>query len=129
MEEVTTGIISVPLAQLVAILATEVEEEAVVMAAEAAEAVVAMGIIPAVIVCPSMESMFLIPSTVSPHTNGTSMATMVEDRFSVCMTVPIVNNLPLVEAEAVKEDARAVQLRPWRPGFKLSRQLPLLPHR
>ena len=59
IEEATTDNVSVLLAPLVAVLATEVEEEAqeaMVMAVEAAEAVEAEGIIPAPIMCPSMES-------------------------------------------------------------------------
>ena len=61
---------SVPLAQLVAVLATEAEEvavEAIIMAMEEAEAMVAKGTIPALIVCPSTESISLIPSAVSPQ--------------------------------------------------------------
>ena len=43
------------------------------MAVEAAMAVVAEGTIPALIVCPLMESMSLIPSAVSPQMNGTKL--------------------------------------------------------
>ena len=104
-EEETTGDMSVLLAQLVAVLATEVE-------VEAAKVVVAKGTIPVPIVCLSVESMSLIPSTVSPQMNGTSLATMAENRFSVCATAPTVSNLPLVETEAVKEEAGVVRLQP-----------------
>ena len=121
MEEVTTGIISVPLAQLVAILATEAEEEvaeAVAMISETAEAMEVMRTIPALIICPLMELMSLIPSTVSPQTNGTSLAAMIVNRFSACTAAPTLSGLLLEEAEAVKEEAGAMQLWPWRPGLK-----------
>ena len=118
---------SVPLAQLVAVLATEVEEEAVeavVMGKETAEAVVALGMLPAVIVCLSMELTSLIHSAASPQTNGIDLAAMAGNWFSACTTMPTVNKLG-----AVKEETGAAQLRPWKPRFKPSRWLPLLPHR
>ena len=102
------------LAQLVVVLVTEAEEvaeEAVVMAVEAAEAVVAKGIIPALIVFRSMESTSLIPSTVLPQMNGINLATMAANRCSACVTLSTVSSLLLEEAEAVKEEAGAVQLR------------------
>ena len=132
MEEATTDSVSVPLAQLVAILATEAEEEvaeAVAMISETAEAMEVMRTIPALIICPLMELMSLIPSTVSPQTNGTSLAAMIVNRFSACTAAPTlsgllleeaptVSSLLLEEAEAVKEEAGAMQLWPWRPGLK-----------
>ena len=101
-----------PLAQLVAVPATEAEEEAMVAVAMDMETAEAVGTISALIECPLTEWMSMIPSTVSPQMNGTSLATMAENRFSVCATAPTVSNLPLVETEAVKEEAGVVRLRP-----------------
>ena len=67
MEGATTGIMSVPLAQLVAVLATEAEEEATVVVAMAKETAEAMGTLSTVIMPPSMELTSLIPSAVSPQ--------------------------------------------------------------
>ena len=112
IEEATTDNVSVLLAPLVAVLATEVEEKAVVIVGEAAEAVEAVEIIPALIMCLLTEPMSLIPSAVSPQMNGTSLVTMVANRFSVCATALTVNSLSLEEAEVVKEEAGAAQSRP-----------------
>ena len=70
VEEATTDNVSVPLAPMAAVLATEADKEAVEIAVEAAEAVEAEGTVPAPIVCPLMESMSLIPFAVSPQMNG-----------------------------------------------------------
>ena len=132
VEEATTDAVLMPLAPVVAVLATEAEEvaeEAVVIAVEVAEAVEAEGTIPAPIVCPLMESISLIPFTVSPQMNGINLAIMAANRYSACKTVPTVSSLLLEEAEEVKEEAGAAQLLLWRPAFRPLRQLPLLPHR
>ena len=105
MEEATTDNTSVLLARLVAVLATEAEEEAqeaMVMAVEAAEAVEAEGIIPAPIMCPSMESDISDPFHSFTTDNGTSLAIMATNRCSVCKTVPMVSSLLPEEAEEVK---------------------------
>ena len=54
---------------------------------------------------------------------------MVTNGHSACATAPTVSSLLLEEAEAVKEEAGAVWLQPWRPTFRLLKQLSLLPHR
>ena len=87
------------------------------------------GMIPAPTVCLLMELTSLIPSAASPQMKGISLAVMAGNRFSACATMPTVIKLPLVDAEVAKEEAGAAQLQPWRPGFKPSRWLPLLPHR
>ena len=128
VEEATTDNVSVPLAPMVAVLATEAEEEAkeaVAMAVEAAEAVEAEGTIPALIVCPLMESMSLIPFAVSPQMNGISLATMVANMYSAYKTVPTVSSMLLEQAEEVKKEAGAAQLQLWRLAFRLLKQLPV----
>ena len=99
------------------------------MAVEAAEALVAKGIMPAPIVYLLMELISLIPSAVSPQMNGTDLAAMVANRYLACMTVLTVSSLLLEEAETVKEEAGVAQLQLWRPTFRLLKQFPLLPHR
>ena len=108
--EATTDNMSVLLAPMVAVLATEAEEEAVVIAVEATGAVEAEGIIPPPIVCPLMESMSLTPFAVSPQMNGTNLATMVANRCSACVTVATVSSLLPEQAEEVEEEAGAAQL-------------------
>ena len=109
------GIMSVSLAQPMVIWATEAGEEAMVVMASAkgtTEAMVAMGMPPAMTLLPSTELTSLIPSTVSPKMNGNALAAMVGNKSSPHATMPMVNKLPLVEAEAVKEEAQTAQLQP-----------------
>ena len=111
MEEATTGGMSMSLSPVAAVLAAEVEEEAVVTAVEAAEAVEAEATTPALIACPLMESISLIPFAVLLQTNGTSSATMAANRYSACETMPTVNSLLLEEAEEEEEEAGAARLQ------------------